>query len=252
MFDLTGHVALVTGGSSGIGKGIVNGLLDAGASVAFCSRHGGRNQSAMKEFALVGGDRVAAFVCDVREEEQIDQLFADVIERFGVINSCFANAGVGGKDVPFIDCELDEWKAAIRTNLQGQFLTMRAAARHMVANHGGSIVVTSSTASVAGRPRGQAYAAAKGGADAMVRGLAVEVARHGVRVNAMLPGWFNTSLTHDFITAEAAQKKILPRIPMRRWGKESDIAGLAVFLAGPASSYMTGQTLVIDGGFTVF
>lgn len=252
MTDLTGRVAIVTGGSSGLGLGIVNGLLEAGANVAFCSRHGGRNQTAVASLPGYGEDRVAAYVCDVCEEDQMRDLFDQVHGRFGRIDAVFANAGVGARDVPFVDCELQEWRDTVRTNLQGTFLTMREAARYMIAHHGGSIVVTSSTATVAGRPRGQAYAAAKGGADAMVRGLAVEVARHGVRVNAMLPGWFGTNLTHDFLTAENAQKRILPRIPMRRWGTGSDIAGLAVFLAGDDSAYITGQTLVIDGGFTVF
>lgn len=252
MIDLTGHVALVTGGSSGLGKGMVNGLLDAGASVAFCSRHGGRNQDVVRELANVGGDRVKAYVCDVIEEEQVGQLFKDVVADFGALHSVFANAGVGGRDVPFVDCELDEWRDTVRINLQGTFLTMREAARYMKDHYGGSIVVTSSSSTVSGRPRGQAYAAGKAGSTAMVRGVAVELARHRIRVNAILPGWFGTSQTYDFLNAETAQKKILPRIPMRRWGREEDIAGVAVFLASDASAYMTGQSLVLDGGFTVF
>jgi NAD(P)-dependent dehydrogenase (short-subunit alcohol dehydrogenase family) len=252
MEDLQGHVALVTGGSSGLGLAMVHALHEAGASVAFCSRHGGRNQTAIKSLSSTGGaERLHGMVCDVIEEDQVDAMFAQVAERFGSIDSVFANAGVGGPDVPFVDADLNEWRDTVRVNLQGTFLTMRAATRHMMKAHGGSIVVTSSSSTVAGRPRGQAYAAGKAGATAMVRGLAVEVARHGIRVNAILPGWFNTSLTHDFLSAEVAQKKVLPRIPMRRWGSERDIGGVAVFLASDASRYMTGQTLTIDGGYQV-
>lgn len=250
MTDLTGHVALVTGGSTGIGLGIVHGLLAAGASVAFCSRHGGRNQTAMKGFENT--DRVAAFVCDVREEDQVDRLVADTLEQFGRLDSCFANAGIGGDDVAFTDCTLEQWREVHQTNLDGTFLTCRAAARHMVDAYGGSIVVTSSTAAVAGRPRGQAYAASKAGIHALIRGMAVELARHGVRANAILPGWFGTPLTQDFLEADVAQRKILPRIPMRRYGREADLAGVAAFLAGPDSSYITGQTIALDGGFTVY
>lgn len=250
MTDLTGHVALVTGGSSGIGLGITRGLLDAGASVAICGRSEERLESAIN--GLAAGDRVGGFVCDISEEEQVARMFREVLELFGAIDSCFANAVTGAHEIPFVDCTLDEWRRVQRVNLDGSFLTCRAAARHMVAQHGGSIVVTSSTVTSDGRARGQAYAASKAGTDAMMRSMAVELARHGVRVNAIQPGWFGTRTVFDFLSAETAQRKILPRIPMRRFGQESEIGGVAVFLAGTESAYITGQTLVVDGGYSVF
>lgn len=251
MTDLSGHVSLVTGGSTGIGLGITRGLLDAGACVAVCGRSEARLSSAID--GLAAGDQVGGFVCDVSDEGQVARLFDEVRETFGGLDSCFANAAIGGTaDVPFVDCTLEQWRAVQRTNLDGAFLTCREAARHMIAHHGGSIVVTSSTAASDGRAHGQAYAASKAGADAMVRGMAVELARHRIRVNAIQPGWFGTSRVYDFLPAEVVQKKVLPRVPMRRFGQEAEIAGLAVYLAGPSSSYMTGQTLVVDGGYSVF
>ena len=137
-------------------------------------------------------------------------------------------------------------------NLDGQFYTVRAVAGHMKARHTGSIVFTSSVSMSEGLPFSTHYAAAKAALTAMARGLAVELARDGVRVNAIVPGWTQAAMTEDLLSSPAAQAKILPRVPLRRWGAPDDYEALAVWLAGPGSGYVTGQTLVIDGGYSIF
>jgi NAD(P)-dependent dehydrogenase (short-subunit alcohol dehydrogenase family) len=138
-------------------------------------------------------------------------------------------------------------------NLDGAFFTLRAAARHMVdGGHGGALVVTSSLAAISGQPRGEHYAATKGGVIAMMRALAVELARHGVRANAILPGWIDTPMTERTLRWDRFVDKVLPRVPVRRWGGPADFGAIAVYLASDASAYHTGDTFVIDGGYSVF
>jgi NAD(P)-dependent dehydrogenase (short-subunit alcohol dehydrogenase family) len=147
----------------------------------------------------------------------------------------------------------DEWHRVLRINLDGVFFTLRAAARHMVERGGGgSLAVTSSLAAIEGQARGQHYAATKGAVISMIRALAVEHARHGIRANAILPGWIETPMTDRLFAWEPMQKKVFPRIPIRRWGEARDFGGLAVYLASDASSYHTGDTLVVDGGYSIF
>jgi len=249
-FNLAGHVSLVTGGTAGIGLAMARGLHAAGASVVICGRSKQRCDAAADTF---GEDsRVIAIVCDVSSERDVNRLVAMSVDHFGRLDSCFANAGVSGADVPFTEVDEDEWWSVLKTNLGGAFLTARAAARHMVGHGGGSLIVTSSTASIYGRPRGEAYAASKGAIDAMVRGIAVELARHDVRANALLPGFFDTDIHRGALDLPAVKNKIFTRIPLRRWGTDDDIAGVAVFLASPHARYITGQTLVVDGGYAVF
>ena len=250
-FDLTGHVAVVTGGNSGLGLGIARALLNAGATVAIWGRDPTRNRKALDELDATRA-RIHSWECDVSDEEQVDATFAKVVGDLGKVHSCFVNAGMGGRSVPFINLRFDEWTEVLRTNLDGAFLTCRAAARHMVATEGGSIIVTSSLAANSGLARGQAYAASKGALISLVRGLAVELAHFGIRANAILPGFFETSMTAAWLESEAAQRKIKPRIPLRRWGLIDDLGPLAVFLAGPSSAYLTGQAIIIDGGYSIF
>lgn len=250
--DLTGHVALVTGGNSGIGKGMARGLHDAGAAVAIWGTNAGRNEEAVAELAADGGAPVAAFTVDVGDEAAVAAGVAATLERFGQIDSCFANAGVPGRPSPIDTMSTSEWRRVMSVNLDGQFFTVRAVAGHMKARRTGSIVFTSSVSMTDGLPYSVHYAAAKAGLTAMARGLAVELARDGIRVNAIVPGWTVAAMTEDILSSDAAQAKILPRVPMRRWGTPQDFEGLAVWLAGPGSGYFTGQTVVMDGGYSVF
>ena len=251
--DLTGHVALVTGGNSGIGLGMARGLHNAGAAVAIWGTNRANNDAAVAELTGAGsGAAVAAFGVDVADEESVAAGTAQTLETFGRIDSLFANAGVPGRPAPIDEMSTQEWRRVMSVNLDGQFYTVRAVAGHMKARHTGSIVFTSSVSMSDGLPFSTYYAAAKAALTAMARGLAVELARDGIRVNAIVPGWTQAAMTEDLLSSPAAQAKILPRVPLRRWGAPDDYEALAVWLAGPGSGYVTGQTLVIDGGYSIF
>lgn len=250
--DLTGHVALVTGGNSGIGKGMARGLHRAGAAVAIWGTNTDRNDAVVTELAAQGPAPVAAFDVDVSDESAVADGMARTLDRFERIDSCFANAGVGGRPSPIDAMTTEEWRRVMDVNLDGQFFTVRAAAAHMKSRGSGSIVFTSSVSMSEGLAFSVHYAAAKAAVAAMARSLAVELAREKIRVNAVVPGWTRAAMTEDLLDSPAAQSKILPRVPLRRWGTPEDFEALAVWLAGPGSSYVTGQTVVIDGGYTVF
>jgi NAD(P)-dependent dehydrogenase (short-subunit alcohol dehydrogenase family) len=252
LFDLTGRVALVTGGNSGIGLGMADALAGAGADVCIWGTNEAKNAEAKRHLER-HGRRVVALRCDVGEEEQVEGRFAETVAELGRVDACFANAGIGGAAPSFVEMSTAEWRRVMRVNLDGVFFTFRAAARHMIARPGGgSLVVISSLAAVEGAARGQHYAATKGGVNSMMRGLAVELARHGIRANAVLPGWIDTPLTEHTFAAESMQRKVLPRVPIRRWGTRDDFGGIAVYLASDASAYHSGDTIIIDGGYRVF
>ena len=159
-----------------------------------------------------------------------------------------------GRGTPSFDVmTADEWRRVMRINLDGVFLTFRAAARHMVARGGGGVLVgTSSTAAVMGAARNEHYGASKGAVISMIRALAVEYARHGVRAHAVLPGWVETEMTADAFASERFVGNVMPRIPMRRWGVPADFGGIAVYLMSTASAWHTGDSFLIDGGYTIF
>lgn len=249
--DLTGHVALVTGGNSGIGLGMARGLLNAGAAVAIWGTNTARNREAEAELSE-GSRPVAAFAVDVSDEAAVARGMAETLDAFGHVDSCFANAGVPGQPMPIDQMSTTEWRRVMSVNLDGQFFTARAVVGHMKARRTGSIVFTSSVSMSDGLAFAVHYAAAKAGLTAMARGLAVELARDGIRCNAVVPGWTKAAMTEHLLDSSAAQTQILPRVPLRRWGTPADFEALAVWLAGPGSGYFTGQTIVLDGGYTVF
>jgi NAD(P)-dependent dehydrogenase (short-subunit alcohol dehydrogenase family) len=196
---------------------------------------------------------VLALRCDVGEEDQVERAFARAVSELGRVDACFANAGVGGGAPSFVEMTSAEWRRVLRVNLDGVFFTFRAAARHMIERGGGgSLVVTSSLASIHGQPRREHYASAKGAVISLVRALAVELARHGVRANALLPGWIDTELMEGALQTPPLLEKVLRRVPLRRWGEGADLGGAAVYLASDASAYHTGDTLLVDGGYSVF
>ena len=250
--DLHGHVALVTGANSGIGLGMARGLARAGASVAVWGTSTERNESAVAELISEGGE-AAAFTVDVSDETAVAAGVEQTLARFGRIDSCFANAGVNHRPAPVDQMSTEEWHRVLRVNLDGVFFTVRSVVGHMKARGGGgSIAVTSSISMSDGMPFAINYAVAKAGVVALARSLAVELARDGIRANAIVPGWTVAKMTEELLAMPAVEEKILPRIPLRRWGTPEDFSALAVWLAGPGSAYFTGQTVVMDGGYTVF
>ena len=252
LFDLSNRVAVVTGGNGGIGLGFARGLAKAGASVAVWGRNESKNAAAVDELVEMGA-RAIGVRCDVAETGDVDAAMAETLERFGKVDSMFANAGVGSRGTRFLDMTIDEWRDIFRVNSEGAFLTLQAAARHMVERgEGGSLVLTASVSSVMGMPRGEHYAATKAGAIAIARGLGVEFGRFGVRANAVVPGWIDTDMTTGLLASDGFTQRVLPRIPRGRWGLPSDFEGIAVYLASDASAWHTGDVITIDGGYTVF
>jgi NAD(P)-dependent dehydrogenase (short-subunit alcohol dehydrogenase family) len=250
-FDLTGKVALITGGNSGIGLGMAIGLAQAGADVCIWGTNPEKNAAAEKEILAVGG-KAAALRCDVSQENEVEAAFAETLNLFGKVDSCFANAGAGG-GAPFHEFPTDVWNRVMGINLDGTFFTFRAAAKHMIERgEGGRLVGTSSLSALDGAARNEAYAATKGAMISMTRGLSVELARYGITANTIIPGWIETAMTAPRVGDDTFEDRVIKRVPVRRWGQPEDFAGIAVYLASDASSYQTGEDFVIDGGYYRF
>lgn len=255
-FDLGGKVALVTGGNGGIGLGMAEALAQAGADVVIWGNNPAKNEAAEARLAAHGG-RVAVDVVDVADEAAVEAGVAHAVARMGRLDFVAANAGMGAGAPSFDQMTTELWRRVMAVNLDGVFWTLRAAARHMkeraeAGDPGGSLLVTSSTSAIHGAPRNQAYAATKGAVLPLVRGLAVEYARHGIRANAVLPGWIRSDMTAGAQANPKFDERVIPRVPMRRWGEPEDFGGLAVYLASDASRFHTGDSFVIDGGYTIF
>ena len=256
-FDLSSKVAVITGGNSGIGLGMAEALASAGCAVHIWGRNPARNEQAVGRLRAQGG-RAEAVVCDVSDPRSIDTAFAKALDTFGRVDGCFANAGVGGGGRrSFVERPLEEWRKLLSINLDGAFLTLQAAARHMVdragrGDAGGRLVVTSSLASIFGTARNEHYAASKAALNALSAALAVELARFGITANAILPGWIKSDMTEALFNTEKFVSAVMPRIPMRRFGEPADFGGIAVYLMSDASAYHTGDCFVIDGGYSMF
>lgn len=252
LFDLAGHVALVTGGNSGIGLGMAEALAGHGAAVAIWGTNPDKNAMAAERLAEAGGE-VLDLVCDVGDHAAVIEATAATVGRFGRVDSCFVNAGVGGRAPSFAAMSEEEWRRVMQINLDGAFFTAQEAVKQMVAGgSGGSIVFTTSGSAKYGQQRGQHYAASKGALISMMKGIAVEHARHGIRCNAILPGWIESEMTAGAFAWDTFVDKVLPRVPLRRWGRPEDFAGIAVYLASRASSYHNGDVITIDGGYHSF
>jgi NAD(P)-dependent dehydrogenase (short-subunit alcohol dehydrogenase family) len=253
-FDLTGKVALITGGNSGIGLGFAEAVAQAGADVCIWGTNPAKNAAAKARLEATGR-RIQAIACDVGDEAAVADAFQQTLATFGRVDGCFANAGVSGRGgaPSFADMTTEEWRRVMRVNLDGAFYTLRAAAKHMASRPGGgSLVGTASLAAIEGAARSEHYAATKGGLISMLRAMSVEFARHGVRANAVLPGWIETDMTANATSNPKFTANVMPRIPMRRWGSAQDFGGIAVYLMSDASSYHTGDTFLIDGGYALF
>lgn len=249
---LAGRTVLVTGGNGGIGLGMAEACGRAGAQIVIWGRNDSKNADALERLRSQSID-AHAFVADVGDPDAVSSTFAASVEAAGGrIDAAFANAGTTGIGVPFLDVSLDEWRRVMAINLDGVFLTLQAAARHMVEAGGGSLVAISSTSAIHGAAGNEAYGAAKSGLLGLVRALAVGLARHQIRVNALLPGWTKTDLAAAGYAWDKFRDATVSRTPVRRWAEPEEMGPAAVFLADPAVTFHTGDTVVVDGGYTVF
>ncbi|MEM8707195.1 MAG: SDR family oxidoreductase [Actinomycetota bacterium] len=253
MTDLSGRTVLITGGNGGIGLGIGRACAKAGANLIVWGRNAEKNAEAQADLRSLGVEAHALAV-DASDEVAIDEGFAQSIELAGGrIDSVFANAGVGGDGSRFPDTTLDEWRRVMTTNLDGVFLLFRAAARHMIEHEGGgSLVATSSTSAIHGAAGNEAYGTSKTALLGFTRALAVNLARHQIRVNALLPGWTITELAQFGYANDKFRDATLRRTPVRRWADPDEMGAAGVFLADPTATYHTGDSIVVDGGYTIF
>ena len=252
-FDLTGKVAVITGGNGGIGLGFARAIAAAGADVSIWGRNADKNAAAVAELQAINPS-ASVIQCDVASEDQVEESMAAVIEQYGRIDACFPNAGIGSmNNKPFHEHSNDDWFKVIDVNLHGVFFTLRAATRQMVAQgEGGSLVLTSSGTAIQGAAKSQAYASTKGAMIAMMMGLSTEMARYQITANAIIPGWIETAMTEAAFGYQKFVDNVMPRIPMRRWGQPDDFGAIAVYLMSDASRWHTGDVIKIDGGFSIF
>jgi NAD(P)-dependent dehydrogenase (short-subunit alcohol dehydrogenase family) len=249
---LAGRTVLVTGGNGGIGLAMAAACGRAGAQIVIWGRNAAKNTSALEELRA-DGITAHAFVCDVDDEAAIESTFAASIEAAGGrIDSVFANAARNGPGTRFVDTSLADWRAVMQTNLDSVFLTFRTAARHMIDAGGGSLVAISSTSAIHGAAGNESYGTAKTALLGLVRALAVGLARHQIRVNALLPGWTLTEMAAPGYASDKFRAATVGRTPVRRWADPSEMGPAAVFLADPTSTFHTGDTITVDGGYTVF
>ncbi|MDP6706013.1 MAG: SDR family NAD(P)-dependent oxidoreductase [Alphaproteobacteria bacterium] len=250
-FDLSGKVALVTGGNSGIGSGMADAMAQAGADVCIWGTNESKNAAALAQLEA-HGTRVQAMTCDVADEAQVDAGFAATVAHFGRVDGCFANAGISGSGnaEPFHEMSTENWRRMTGVNLDGVFFTFRAACRHMIERgDGGRLVGTASLSAISAAPRSIHYAATKGAMISMLYALSVGMARYKVTANTILPGWIETAMTEKTFAWDKFAGNVMPRIPARRWGQGQDFGGVAVYLMSDASSYHTGDNFIIDGGY---
>jgi 2-deoxy-D-gluconate 3-dehydrogenase len=250
MFDLKGKVAVVTGGNGGIGLGMAKGLAGAGARVAIAARNQEKSRTAVEEIARLGGEAIAVPV-DVADEGSVELAVRSVVERLGRLDILVNNAGINIRKQPH-EYTLAEWRSVLDTNLTSAFLCSRAAYPVMKAAGGGKIINIGSMMSIFGASFAAAYSASKGGIVQLTKALATAWARDNIQVNAVLPGWIDTELTQNARRqVQGLHDSVLRRTPAGRWGGMDDMAGVAVFLAAPASDFVTGTAIPVDGGFAI-
>jgi len=250
MFDLTGHVAIVTGGNGGVGLAFARGLVKCGAQVAIWGRNDTKNNVAVAELKALGGD-VEAFRADVTEPDQVEAAFEATLARFDKVDSCFANAGGGGFRGLSHKTDRQTWLDTIDLNLMSVVQTWAPVTDHMMKRgEGGRLIVTSSIAALMGTGGAAGYSTTKAAVLGLVQGLAVELGQAGIRVNAILPGYIETEMSLN--TPQAFQDAARRRAAIGRIGTLEDMEGVAVFLASKHSDFMTGQGIVMDGGHTIF
>ncbi|MFY0615598.1 MAG: glucose 1-dehydrogenase [Hyphomicrobiaceae bacterium] len=249
-FDLKDHVALITGGNGGIGLGMARGLAEAGASIAIAARNMEKSEAAAETLRKIGADVITVPV-DVSSEQSVKDMASATLDKFGRIDSLIANAGVNDRKPPQ-DYSAETWNWIVETNLSGPFFCAQAVYPAMKAQGRGKIITIGSMASIFGLPFAAPYAATKGGVVQLSRVLATAWAADNIQVNAVLPGWIDTELTRNARSqVDGLHDRVETRTPAARWGNPEDFAGIAVFLASPASDFVTGTAIPVDGGYSI-
>ncbi len=249
-FDLKGRVAVVTGGNGGIGLGMARGLAAAGAAVVVAGRKRDKSLKAVGELEALGA-RALAVEVDVTDEASVENLIRRTVEALGRVDVLVNNAGTNIRKQPQ-EYTLAEWRTVLDTNLTSAFLASRAVYPLMKAQGGGKIINIGSMMSIFGASFTAPYAASKGGLVQLTKALATAWARDHIQVNAVLPGWIDTDLTAEARRqVPGLHENVLRRTPEHRWGAPGDLAGIAVFLASPASDFVTGTALPVDGGYSI-
>lgn len=249
LFDLSGRVAIITGGSAGLGRQMAQGLAEMGANLVLCARKKDRCEQAAEELRGLGVETFG-LGCDVRKADEVGAVVQETLSRFQRIDILINNAGTSW-GAPVEEMKLEHWNKVIETNLTATFLFSQAVGRHMVPQRRGKIINIASVAALRGAsPELQAigYHASKGGVIAFTKDLACKWAPHNIQVNAIAPGWFPTHMSA--VVIEQNKEALLKRIPAGRFGGDDDLKGAAVFLASDGSNYVTGHVLVVDGGQT--
>jgi len=250
LFDLSGKVAIVTGGNGGIGLGMARGLASCGARIAVAGRDAEKSAAAAKGITEDYGIEAEPFTGDVAVEADCERIAQEVKSRFGRIDILFNNAGINIRKPPD-EMTLDEWNTVMSVNLTSAFVLSKAVYPAMKAAGGGKVVNIGSMTSIFGAGFAPAYAASKGGIVQLTKSQAIAWAKDNIQVNAILPGWFETDLTKKArVEIAGLHERVLARIPTGRWGLPEDMAGTAIWLASSASDYVTGIAIAVDGGYT--
>ena len=250
MFDLSGRVAIVTGGYHGIGRALAEGLAEAGSAVVLAARN---YQRCLEACAAIGKMGVKTFPirCDITKREEVEDLVQKTVQEMGKINILVNNAGVGGSEKPILKMSDEDWDYAVNTDLKGAFLCARAAVPEMIKQGGGKIINVASITAMIGIPNMSAYCASKAGLVQLTKVMALEFMHYNIQVNALCPGYFLTPMNQKFFESEIGQKVVQKNIPMNRLGRVEELKGTAIYLASSATNFMTGTCLVIDGGQTI-
>jgi gluconate 5-dehydrogenase len=249
LFDLSGRVAIISGGSIGLGRQMAEGLAETGANVVLCARRKERCEQAAEELRQLGV-KTLALGCDVKKPDQVHEVARETMAQFGRIDILINNAGTSW-GAPVEEMRLEHWNKVMETNLTGTFLFSQAAGKFMVPQKRGKIINIASVAGLRGAPpefQAIGYHASKGGVIAFTKDLACKWGAHNIQVNAIAPGWFPTHMSQ--VVMEKNKETFLKKIPLGRFGSDYDLKGAAVFLASDASDFVTGHVLVVDGGQT--
>lgn len=250
LFDLSDHVALITGGNGGIGRSIALGLAEAGASVAIVGRNEEKNKNTLSELKKIGTSSMALQV-DISKRSELEVAVKKIEEELGNISILVNNAGIINVSGGILKETEEDWNSVINTQLNSVFWLSKLVAKSMSRQKRGKIINMGSMYSFFGSARVPSYSAAKGAVIQLTKSMAIELAPYNVQVNAIVPGWIETGMTKSVKTNPDLSDEIIARTPAGRWGQPKDLAGTAVFLASNASNFITGETIRVDGGYAI-